>query len=515
MTQTLHLDRVRPSPITQRPVLKDGRWLDTGSGRFCPAGGDTWYNGPPGTPNKRMPFQVQIEAAKAHGWNAVMRDWTWSSAGRDADPGVDWSPLPWARRGDGRFDLNRFDPQYFVGIEERADACLAENLLFGMMALQGHFDINTHPLNPAMNVQGIDGGDHPFSNPTGAGWQVIRSYLVHLSRVLAGHINVFAEIKNEGEWSADFHRDCARILQGEGLLVVASSGINGPSPDGLKASGADIVAIGWNGNRETILEEGYPVEEWSEAESIEAGRRYLPEINNFPQIGAGDHNNVALTSRSEQVLISLGMTSFLRGLWWDHMAVYPGYQLSGWESKPWNDPNNPAQKGGSRVAGQIHAWSRRMRLGQMEPQDDVGTGVAMLARDGLEQAHWIWDEPRITVATNHRVKTEWFNVMNDRIVEDVSIPPGAKTLTPPFHPALLYLHSPEIESAFPEEWLTGGGGEPPPPSGDGDGTVRAARAGKKIDSWLDLPTKQARKREIQKLKKARRDLKVAIERAGD
>ncbi len=176
-------DRSRPpasGPLRIHPT--NPRYFTDGSGKAVfLTGSHTWgnlqdytYEKAPSPPP--MDFDAYLTFLKAHNHN-VFRLWTWESA---YNPGAKqgtttYDPMPYQRPGPGtardgkpKFDLTRFNQPYFDRMRARFRAAgdagiYVSVMLFNGFSIEGKGNVGGdpwqgHPLNPANNVNGVDGG---------------------------------------------------------------------------------------------------------------------------------------------------------------------------------------------------------------------------------------------------------------------------------------------------------------------------------------------------------------------
>ena len=151
-------------------------------------GSHTWANlvdiGP-SDPPPEFDFTGQLDWMTERGHNFV-RMWTWellswdTSANRD-DKLHTSAPMPYARTGPGKaldgkpkFDLTKFNPDYFDRLRERLKAARRAEIYVSVMLFEGwglQFSPGAweaHPYHPDNNVNGIDGA----ANGDGKGVEV-------------------------------------------------------------------------------------------------------------------------------------------------------------------------------------------------------------------------------------------------------------------------------------------------------------------------------------------------------
>jgi hypothetical protein len=242
-------------------------------------GSHTWNNVQDwGAPDVARPFDYDayLEDLRRYGLNFI-RLWFWEQA-----TWVPWTaervrigPSLYLRTGPGRaldgdlrFDLTRFNPEYFGRLRQRVEAAGRRGFYVSIMLFNG-WSIekkgdnpgnpwNGHPLNRENNVNGIDGdtdGDgegkevHTLSNP--AVTAVQKAYLAKVVEALDGLDNVLWEISNEShpgaaEWQYEMIRTVKQLEERRGkshpvgMTSMFPTGKEGNAP--LFASPADWIA---------------------------------------------------------------------------------------------------------------------------------------------------------------------------------------------------------------------------------------------------------------------------------
>ncbi len=243
------------SPGAGRPTSKMGplrvcpdnpRYFADGSGRAVfLTGAHTWNNlvdmGPTDPP-PRFDYAACLDCMKRHGHN-FMRMWTWESAtwnpketGRNAVMHV--FPHPWARTGPGealdgkpKFDLTKYDPEYFGRLRSRVAEAGRRGIYVSVMLFEGwgmQFapgEWESHPFHPGNNVNGLNGD----ANGDGKGLEVHELAVPAVTAAQEAYVrkvidtvndldNVLYEISNENhppstEWQyymIRFIHDCEK-----------------------------------------------------------------------------------------------------------------------------------------------------------------------------------------------------------------------------------------------------------------------------------------------------------------
>ena len=172
-------------PLKVHP--ENRRYFTDGSGRaIYLTGSHTWSNladmGPTDPP-PRFDFAAYLDFLQRFDHNFI-RLWAWELTTWDTRENGRWrkdkphhvAPLPWARTGqsavgtlgrarDGKpkFDLTKFDPEYFKRLRSRVEAAGRRGIYVSIMLFEGwglQFSPGAwenHPFHPDNNVNGIDG----------------------------------------------------------------------------------------------------------------------------------------------------------------------------------------------------------------------------------------------------------------------------------------------------------------------------------------------------------------------
>jgi hypothetical protein len=189
-------------------------------------------------PPEKFDFPAYLDFLERHHHNFI-RLWAWDSTTWDTRAngalGKDFihkaAPLPWVRTGPGnaldgkpKFDLTKFEPEYFERLRSRVAAAGERGIYVSVMFFEGWglmhgnrrkntddgWAWRSHPFNPANNINGltIEGADalsgrvHTLRNPKAN--QLQAAYLRKVVDTVNDLDNVLYEVINEGgekEWN--------------------------------------------------------------------------------------------------------------------------------------------------------------------------------------------------------------------------------------------------------------------------------------------------------------------------
>lgn len=281
----------------RRPPDGGPCFLDRDGNPVLLAGSHTWSNlvdNGHGYPPPAFDYARYLDFLEAHGHNFT-RLWAWESprwSVQTLDDDYWFDPMPYARTGPGnaldgkpRFDLTRFNEEYFDRLESRVEAARERGIYVAVMlfngwsvtssqpGVKGRNPWKAHPYNAANNVNGIQGdenGDedgqelHELGNR-----EAIRAQVRYVRKVvdtLAELDNVLYEVSNESHFeSLAWQRHIAQALRrreeyhgvhhpvgitatfprnaDKRLLASGADWIAPKDPDGLERSEQDPIVI--------------------------------------------------------------------------------------------------------------------------------------------------------------------------------------------------------------------------------------------------------------------------------
>lgn len=432
-------------PLKVHP--ENPRYFTDGSGRAVYlTGAHTWPNivdMGPSDPPPRFDFDAYLAFLQRHGHNYT-RLWTWepvrwNTKGNRQGKNHVAAPQPFARTGPGvaldgkpRFDLKKYNPEYFQRLRDRASAAGRQGIYVSVMLFEGwamQFSPGaweSHPFHPKNNVNGVDGdtdGDgngleiYTLADRTVTGLQ--SDYVRHVIDTVNDLDNVLYEISNENhppstEWQ--YH------------MIELIHDYERSKP---KQHPVGMTFQYKGGKNETLFKS--PAE-WV-SPNPEGGYRDDPP--------AADGSKVVLTDTDH--LWGIGgnqawvWKSFLRGLNPIFMDPYDGEVLEPKDESRWG----PIR----RSLGYTRRYAERMNLAAMTPQNKLSSTGYCLAPTGKDRSEYLVYLPeggKVTVdlaGSSGTLVAEWFNPTTGETVAGKPAKAGAKRdFTAPFSgDAVLYL----------------------------------------------------------------------------
>jgi hypothetical protein len=407
-------------PLKVHP--QNARYFTDGSGRaILLTGLHTWSNlvdMGPGDPPPAFDFGAYLDYLERYGHNYT-RLWTWEpvtwntkgNSGQKRDQVHTVALLPYARTGPGnaldgkpKFDLTKFNPEYFDRLRSRLMAARDRGIYVSIMLFEGwavQFAPNAwagHPFHGANNINGIEAD----SNGDGLGLEVHELGQPRVTAVQEAYVrkvidtvndldNVLYEISNENhppstEWQYHMIRFIHEYEKGR-----------------PKQHPVGMTFQYKGGSNQTLFDS--PAE-WV-SPNPKAGGGYDYRENPPP----ADGKKVVLSDTDH--LWGIGgnqpwvWKSFLRGLNPIFMDPYDGVILGNRFDPKWEPIH--------RSLGYIRSYACRMNLAAMTPQEKLASTAYCLANPAKEGAEYLVYLPNggtVTVdlsAAEGPLAVEWFN----------------------------------------------------------------------------------------------------------
>jgi hypothetical protein len=392
-------------------------------------------------------FNAYLDFLERYSHNFI-RLWAWDSTTWDTRAngalGKDFihkaAPLPWVRTGPGnaldgklKFDLTRFQPEYFERLRSRVAAAGQRGIYVSVMLFEGWglmhgnrrrntedgWAWRSHPFNPANNVNGleIEGADalsgrvHTLHNPGANKLQT--AYIRKVVDTVNDLDNVLYEVINEGGekewnwWVVETVKDYERTKPKQHPVGITGHG--GERVATMLASPADWISPGG--------QDGYrdPAPAWD-------GRKVsLLDTDHIWGVG-GNHGWV--------------WRSFLRG----HNPIF----MDPYEGSVLGDRFDPKFELLRRNMGYALRYAGKMNLVAMTPHGELASTEFCLADPGSEYLIYVPDGGEVTVdlsAASGSLAVEWLEARSGQTTPGQSTAGGVKrSFKTPFDgDAVLYL----------------------------------------------------------------------------
>src|SRR4030067_908054 len=372
---------------TLRPHPENPRYFTDGKGRaIYLTGSHVWdslqdWGGP--TPD--FDYDAYLNLLKANNHNFI-RLWRIGECTiKGTNPRTLITPMPWKRTGPGlandgepKFDLTRFDDEYFSRIRSRVKEAGNRGIYVSIMLFDGIYDWKTHPFNKENNVNGIDGDT--FKDGTGRGVHALdlpditrlnERYIRKVIDTVNDQDNVLYEVGNEikrhsVEWQ--YH---------------VINYIHAYEKKKLKKHPVGMTSTGGNGVDDVTNKDLFnSPADWISPRSSEPGQNYSynppPATGKKVIISDTDHLWGILSDPTPQWV----WKSFLRGMNPILMDVLQNSAPG--RTEKWNDPGRPGLAETRLAMGQTLKYASRMNLSKMMPFVELASTGYCLADRGVE-----------------------------------------------------------------------------------------------------------------------------------
>ena len=438
--------RAAMGPLRKHP--DNGRYFADAAGKaVLLVGSHTWsslVDIGPSEPPPKFDFDAYLDFLERHGHNFI-RLWTWEPSTWDTkqNPGRasrrhTSAPQPWARGGRGKaldgkpkFDLTKYDGEYFRRLRSRVEAARKRGIYVSVMLFEGwamQFSPGaweSHPFHRSNNVNGINGdadGDgkglevHELADK--AVTAVQEAYVRKVVDTVNDLDNVLYEISNENhpastKWQVHMIDLIHRVEKSKPFQhpVGMTFQYRGGKNKTLFDSPADWVSP-----------------------NPEGGYRDNPPAATGRKVVLTDTDHLWGIDGNRQWV----WKSFLRGMNPIFMDPYDCSVLKGRYDPDWVEPIRKSM-------GYTMVYAKRMNLLKMVPENELASSAYCLAEKGREYLVYLPEGNEVTVNltdASHDLKVEWFNPNTGETVEQGKIKGGhVPVMKSPFgdDDAVLYL----------------------------------------------------------------------------
>jgi hypothetical protein len=434
-----------------RVLTSNPRWFTDGSGKAVYlAGSHTWQSlqdsgllirGAVQNPPPAFDYTGYLDLLERHHHN-FFRLWRWEVT-KWTDDYTDnkvkyCRPHPWMRTGPGtardgepKFDLTRFNPEYFDRLRDRVAAARDRGIYVAVMLFEGWELQFTdgwqhHPFHGPNNVNGVeadsdgDGKGIEFNTlpSTEAGRRVLALQEAYVRKVIDAvneFDNVLYEICNEshgGSTAWQYH------------LIRFVKQYQGGKPKQHPVG----MTFQYRGGTNAILNES-PAD-WVSPNPGDPQRDYRkdPCADCLNKVVVNDTDHLWGHTGGDNIWVWRSFTRGLNVLLMEEMLPSPTWQDSA-----------------RQAMGQVRRFADRMNLAAMHPDQKVSATGYSLANRGHEYLVFQADKGEFTVDLKDapgRFRAEWLDINANRALLAREVEGGSvRTFTTPFPgPAALYLH---------------------------------------------------------------------------
>ncbi len=437
-----------------RVDTKNPRYFSDGTNPVFLTGSHTWANfQESGTaPVPRFDWEGYLAMMQAHNHN-FMRLWAWQqSAWAPWTPDkILFEPTLYVRSGPGvaldgglKFDLKKFNPEYFARLHGRIAECRDRGIYCAVQLFQG-FSVNKpracgdqtwsgHPYNALNNINGVDGdknGDKvvDYNEPAIRGLHA--SYLQKVIDTVADLNNVLYEVNNEGgnkEWDWWVVDTVHKLESEKGQRhPVGLTGAGYETMDEMMASPADWVSP------------------------------FGPRFQLDPPVWDGKKVSVNDTDHlwGHGGTAAWAWKSFVRGHntllmdAWEPIAGAPCPEVNwgpraGYPLRNLNRRDDPGWEPVRRAMGHTRYYADRMDLASMTPSAELASSGYCLANPEREFLVYLPEGDFVTVDLSRvsgSVRAEWMHPVEGTILPGGSVAGGKSQRfdAPLLGPSVLYL----------------------------------------------------------------------------
>jgi hypothetical protein len=439
----------KPATGPLRVLESNPRWFTDGSGKAVfLTGSHIWQSlqdsgllvrGEPQNPPRVFDYDGYLNFLERHNHN-FFRLWRWEV--------TQWTdgytnkveycrPHPWLRTGPGnandgepRFDLTRFNPEYFDRMRRRLAAArdrgiYAAVMLFEGWELQFTDGWKHHPFHAANNINGIeadadgDGKGLEF-NTLGSGpmgrriLELQEAYVRKVIDTVNDLDNVLYEICNESfPGSTEWQYYLIRFVKEYEARKPRQHPVG--------------MTFQYRGGANAVLY--HSPADWISPNPGDSTQSYIenPCANCTTKVVVSDTDHLWGHTGGDSIWVWKSFTRGLNVLFMEELLPSPTWQDSA-----------------RRAMGQARRYADRMNLAAMRPEQGLSNTRYCLAERGQEYLVFQHDRGEFTVNLKDApglFAVEWLDIYRDRTIEAKPVEGGAvRTFTTPFPgPAALYL----------------------------------------------------------------------------
>jgi Family of unknown function (DUF6298) len=430
-------------------ILKSNpRYFTDGSGRAIYLTGthnwnnfeDTGHRSGGGDPPPVLNYQWYLDFLEQHHHN-FFRLWRWESPKWfDDEPlGIKYArPHPWLRTGPGlaqdekpRFDLTRFDPEYFARMRQRIQLAGARGMYVSVMLFEG-WELqavdawNYHPFNANNNINQMDadtnhdgrGTEYDSLRTDPVGKRVLALQEAYVRKVIDtvnDLDNVLYEICNEaGSYSSAWQYHMIDFVH------EYETGKPNQHPVGM------TFQVAGGSNRELFDSPA----DWISPNNGTGLDTYLenPPANFSGKVIVSDTDHLCGHTCGDNIWVWKSFTRGLNVLFMEELTPSP----------TWHDS--------ARVAmGQTRQLADRINLAEMSPHDELASTRYCLAKSGSEYVVFqtgVRGEFNVNLSDGKGpFDVEWFDVNAGKTIPSTPVEGGSRQIfrTPFPGPAVLHL----------------------------------------------------------------------------
>ncbi|HXH48133.1 MAG TPA: DUF6298 domain-containing protein [Terriglobia bacterium] len=464
----------QPQPITGELTLSANPhyFKDARGKAIILNGSQTWntlQDWGTGASPQVLDFNAFVKFLTAHGhnftllWAVEMPKFCGLPSTASSPPDFTVSPFPWLRTGPGKatdgglkFDLTRFNPNYFRRLRTRMKALSNAGIYAGVYLFTGEFinvyrcQTDGYPFTGANNINGVDDGYVSGRKGTGSITMTAPNAITAFQDAYVDKvIDTLNDLPNV-LWIVSEEAPSDSLWWNQHLIShirAYESGKPHQHPIGLAALIDGLDAVLYNSQADWVA----PAARVSPTESCGTGKpRCKVNIND------SDHSYWEIWNDTPQQGRNYAWENFMTGnqvLFMDpYLVYYPRQNRNLCGSPTKGICTAPDRRYGNfrDNLGYILKYSRKLNLLNATPQGALSSTGYCLAQTPSAGAEYLVYAPSggtftvnlTAMPASRTLKSEWFNPATGEVTAGKTIPagPSAQAFTPPFSgDAVLYL----------------------------------------------------------------------------